>query len=413
MNFDSFKLDARVKKGLQAAGYEKATPIQAAAIPAVLEGHDLIGTAQTGTGKTAAFVLPILHHFLAKEKPGRGRTRALIVTPTRELAEQIHGVVNTLGKFTSLRSATVYGGVGMQPQEKALRQGIELIVACPGRLLDHINRGTAKLDQVEVLVLDEADRLLDMGFLPSIQQILKHLSPQRQTLLFSATFDKALEQLTAKALRSPKRVSMGAEVPASTVAHSLYPVTQHLKTGLLLKLVKLMTAKSVLVFTRTKHRADRVVEKINRSGFAAAALHSNKSQSQRKQTLDRFRQGKTHILVATDIASRGLDIASISHVINFDIPDSATTYIHRIGRTGRAAQSGDALTLITGEDKAIIRDIEKILGTTIERRVLKDFDYESSEKDATALPRQRKKFHPPYGMPTSARKRYHANARLN
>ena len=389
MSFKNFKLDDRVAQGLQAAGYQKATPIQTAAIPAILAGRDVIGTAQTGTGKTAAFVLPILHNLLAVKKPGGRRTRALIVTPTRELAEQINDVVNALGKFTSLRSATVYGGVGMQPQEKALQQGVEVIVACPGRLLDHLNRGNARLDRVEVLVIDEADRMLDMGFLPSIQQIMKAVSPERQTLLFSATFDAAVEKLAAKTLRSPQRFSMGNDAPSSMVSHMLYPVPQHLKPGLLQKLLDNMNVDSVLVFTRTKHRADRVAEKVTRAGYAASALHANKSQSQRKQAMDRFRAGKINVLVATDIAARGLDIASISHVINFDIPGTATDYIHRIGRTGRAERTGDALTLVTSDDKATILDIEKILGTSIERRVLAGFNYsELTEKDHVASPRR-------------------------
>jgi len=389
MSFESFKLNDRVARGLQAAGYEKATPVQTLAIPAILAGHDVIGTAPTGTGKTAAFVLPILHNLLTMKKQGdRKATRALIVTPTRELAEQIHSVTCELGKFTSLRSATVYGGVGMQPQEKALRQGIEVIVACPGRLLDHLNRGNARLDQVEALVIDEADRMLDMGFLPSIQEIMKRTSPQRQTLLFSATFDAAVEKLAAKSLRSPKRFSVGTDAPSSTVTHRLYPVPQHLKPGLLGRLLDEMTVDSVLVFTRTKHRADRVTEKIKRAGYAVSALHSNKSQNQRKQAMDRFRAGEINVLVATDIAARGLDVASISHVINFDIPDSATSYIHRIGRTGRAERLGDALTLVTHEDKETVRDIEKILGEPIERRVLEGFNYHESSGAEQTLPRR-------------------------
>jgi ATP-dependent RNA helicase RhlE len=389
MSFKSFKLDDRVARGLQAAGYQKATPIQSAAIPAVMEGRDLIGTAPTGTGKTAAFVLPILHNLLTGEKRGHRKTRALIITPTRELAEQINSVVQALGKFTPLRSATVYGGVGMQPQEKALRQGVELIIACPGRLLDHLSRGNAILDHLEVLVLDEADLMLDMGFLPSIQQILKQLPPKRQTLLYSATFDAAVEQLAANTLHHPKRFSMGVDAPVGTVAHTLYPVPQHLKPGLLQGLLQEMTVNSILVFTRTKHRADRVAEKMQRAGYAATALHSNKSQNQRKQAMDHFRAGKINILVATDIAARGLDISNISHVINFDIPDSATTYIHRIGRTGRAERSGDAFTLVTQEDKATIRDIEQILGAPIERRLLEGFNYSKpAEKGPITLLRR-------------------------
>jgi ATP-dependent RNA helicase RhlE len=388
MSFESFKLDNRVILGIRAARYEKTTPIQAAAIPAISKGCDVIGTAPTGTGKTAAFVLPILHNLLATKIPGERKvTRALILTPTRELAEQINEVVKELGKFTSLRSATVYGGVGMLPQEKALQQGVEIIVACPGRLLDHLNRGNARLDHVEVLVIDEADRMLDMGFLPSILKIMKQVSSQRQTLLFSATFDATLEQLAAKSMRFPQRFSMGTDAPSCTVAHALYPVPQHLKPGLLQRLLDEMTVNSILIFTRTKHRADRVTEKINRAGYSASALHSNKSQNQRKQAMDQFRSGKIKVLVATDIAARGLDVASISHVINFDIPDSATSYIHRIGRTGRAERMGDAFTLVTHDDKDTIRDIEKILGTPIERRLLEGFNYrESSDKIPAVLP---------------------------
>jgi ATP-dependent RNA helicase RhlE len=383
MNFESFKLDARLGRGLQNAGYENATPIQAAAIPAVLEGHDLIGTAQTGTGKTAAFVLPILHKLLAREKTGKRGTRALIITPTRELAEQINEVVHSLGKFTPIKSATVYGGVGMEPQTRALRQGIEVIVACPGRLLDHLQRGNAKLDQVEILVLDEADRMLDMGFLPSIQEIIRQVAPKRQTLLFSATFEAALEKLIQNSLHHPKRFSMGVEAPAGTVTHTLYPVAQHLKTNLLLKLLPDMTANSILLFTRTKHRADRVADKIGRAGYRTATLHADKSQNQRKNALDQFRTGRVQILVATDIAARGLDITTISHVINYDIPDCANAYIHRIGRTGRAERAGDALTLVTHEDKALLRDIEKILGRPIERRTVEGFNYDERKKEDT------------------------------
>ncbi len=378
MKFETFQLDTRLAQGLRAAGYEDATPIQEAAIPAAMAGQDLIGTAQTGTGKTAAFVLPILHRLL--QNPGTGRTRALIVTPTRELAEQIHGVVKVLGQHTRLRSATVYGGVGMQPQTDALRRGYDIIVACPGRLLDHVSQGHAKLDAVEILVLDEADRMLDMGFLPSIRKILALLPTKRQTMLFSATFDRTMEGLIKHALRQPQRFAVDVEAPADTVAHTLYPVAQHMKNNLLLQLIKKTVAQSILVFTRTKHRADRVTEIIKRAGHPAAALHANKSQGQRQHALEQFRSGRLSILVATDIAARGLDIASISHVINYDMPDSATTYIHRIGRTGRASRTGDALTLATWEDADVVKDIERLLGTSIRREALAELT------DSAALP---------------------------
>jgi ATP-dependent RNA helicase RhlE len=374
MQFTDFNLHPRLQQAIQQAGFVTPTPIQAQALPSALTGRDLIATAQTGTGKTAVFVLPILQRLLA-DKSKIGRTRALIVTPTRELAEQIHTTIRRLSQGTNIRSATVYGGVGMQPQERALRTGVEIIVACPGRLLDHVGRGNAPLNDVEILVLDEADQMLDMGFLPAVKRILSHLPAQRQTMLFSATFAPELQTLATQALRSPERVDAGKNTPVKTVAHALYPVPQHLKTALLIKLLGATDTNSVLIFTRTKHRANRVAEQIQRAGFATAALHSNKSQNQRQLALDSFRAGKVQILVATDIAARGLDIASVSHVINYDIPDTVDAYIHRIGRTGRAEREGDALTLVTGEDAEMTRDIERVLRAPIERRKLADFDY--------------------------------------
>ena len=374
VQFTDFNLDPRLQQAVRKAGFATPTPIQAQAIPLGLAGHDLIGTAQTGTGKTAAFVLPILQRLLADPRK-LGRTRALIVTPTRELAEQIHTTIRHLAAGTTIRSATVYGGVGMQPQERALRAGVEIIVACPGRLLDHIGLGAAALNGVEMLVLDEADRMLDMGFLPDVRRILSHLPRERQTMLFSATFAPELQLLARQTLRNPQRVDVGLGAPVKTVAHALYPVPQHLKTALLLQLLRTTDTNSVLIFTRTKHRANRVAEQIARAGHATAVLHSNKSQNQRQHALDNFRAGKVQILVATDIAARGLDIATISHVINYDIPDTADAYIHRIGRTGRAEREGDALTLVTSEDTATIREIERALKQPIERRTVAEFDY--------------------------------------
>ncbi|HEU5013014.1 MAG TPA: DEAD/DEAH box helicase [Roseiflexaceae bacterium] len=374
MLFTDFTLHAHLQRAIQRAGFTTPTPIQEQAIPIGLEGRDLIGTAQTGTGKTAAFVLPIVQRLL--DHPERlGRTRALIVTPTRELAEQINTTVREFTRNTNVRSAAVYGGVSMVPQEHALRNGFEIIVACPGRLLDHIDRGTARLDGVEVLVLDEADRMLDMGFLPAVRRILALLPRERQTMLFSATFAPELHQLAEQTLRKPARVDIGLGTPIKTVAHALYPVAQHLKTPLLLHLLQGTDTNSVLIFTRTKHRANRVAQQVQRAGYATAVLHSNKSQNQRQQALDSFREGKVQILVATDIAARGLDVESISHVINYDIPDTPDAYIHRIGRTGRAKREGDALTLVTSEDTATCRAIERALKKPIERRTLPDFDY--------------------------------------
>jgi ATP-dependent RNA helicase RhlE len=374
MQFSNLKLDDRLQRAVKAAGYTDATPIQEAAIPPGLQGRDLVGTAQTGTGKTAAFVLPMLQHLLTT--PGQRRcTRALIITPTRELAEQVHAAIAQLGRFTKLRSATVYGGVGFEPQTRALRYGTDIIVACPGRLLDHLGRGNADLRGVEVLVLDEADRMLDMGFLPDVRRIVGRTPRDRQTLLFSATFAPELNQLARDILRDPQRVEIGVARPADTVAHTLCPVDQREKTSLLLRLLDETETDSVLVFTRTKHRADRLAEQIKRSGYRAAVLHSNRTQSQRQQALDGFRAGKYDLLVATDIAARGLDIRTVSHVINYDMPSTVDDYIHRIGRTGRAEQAGHALTLVTADDHSTVRDLEGALGEPIPVRRVEGFDY--------------------------------------
>ncbi|MBC8077670.1 MAG: DEAD/DEAH box helicase, partial [Chloroflexales bacterium] len=372
LNFADQNLHATLLENVRAQGYTTPTPIQAAAIPPALEGRDVIGLAQTGTGKTAAFVLPILQRLMTSKGSG---TRCLIVTPTRELAEQIHDTILALGKGTGLRSATVYGGVGMDQQERALRSGADIIVACPGRLLDHIDRGYAKLSRLEVLVLDEADRMLDMGFLPAIKRILAHLPAKRQTLLFSATMPTEIKSLATNTTQRAATIQIGTVVPASTVAHAIYPVAQHLKTALLLELLTRTDTGSVLVFTRTKHRASRLAEQLARSGYKVAALHSNKSQNQRQAALDGFRDGSFHVLVATDIAARGIDVARVSHVITYDSPDTTDAYIHRIGRTGRAERSGDAFTMTTDEDVPTVRAIERVLGQPLERRTLDGFDY--------------------------------------
>jgi ATP-dependent RNA helicase RhlE len=372
LRFEQFGLDARLMVGIRKAGYEVPTPIQEAAIPAALRGRDLIGTAQTGTGKTAAFVLPILNRLL---KGGRGAARALIVTPTRELAEQIHEVIRVLAAGTGMRSTTIYGGVGPGPQVKALKEGTEILVACPGRLLDLMNQRVARLERVEVLVLDEADRMFDMGFLPDVKRIVKAVPSQRQTMLFSATFPPEVEQLASHTLKEPQRIAMGLSRPAYTVSHALYPVPSHLKTALLLLLLKHTETESVLIFTRTKFRAQKLAEQIQRAGHQVTSLHSNRTQGQRQSALKGFRSGQHQIMVATDIAARGLDVESISHVINYDMPDTADAYIHRIGRTGRAEKTGDAFTLVTPEDNDMIRTLERIMGGPLERRSMPDFDY--------------------------------------
>lgn len=390
MNFNKFNLDSRLHRGINHSGYKTPTPIQEAAIPPALAGDDLIGTAQTGTGKTAAFVLPILHKLLTGP---RNRTRVLIVTPTRELAEQIHENIRILGSGTKIRSATIYGGVGAAPQIKALKSGVEILVACPGRLLDHLNKRYAKLNDVEILVLDEADRMLDMGFLPDVKRILKHVPTRRQTMLFSATFPKEIEKLAAQTLNKPKRVAIGLSRPAHTVAHALWPVPRHLKRPLLLALLKQTDTDSVLVFTRTKHRARRLAGQIMRAGFKVTSLHGDRSQGQRQSALNGFKSGAFQIMVATDIASRGLDVENISHVINFDIPDTVDAYINRIGRTGRAKRKGDAYTFVTPEDNAMVRALEKTMKQSLSRQTLSDFDYTSATA-SPAAPAKTKKHNP-------------------
>ncbi|GMV33417.1 MAG: DEAD/DEAH box family ATP-dependent RNA helicase [Chloroflexota bacterium] len=372
MNFNQFQLDPRLMQGIHKAGYDVATPIQQAAIPAALRGRDIIGTAQTGTGKTAAFVLPILNKLLEGQ---RNTPRALIVTPTRELAEQIHDVIKTLSAGTRLKSATIYGGVGAAPQIQALRNGAEILVACPGRLLDLIAQGHAKMTNIEILVLDEADRMFDMGFLPDVRRIVKAVPEKRQTMMFSATFPPDVELLAQQALRQPQKIAMGIVKPAHTVAHALYPVPPHLKATLLIELLKHTDTNSVIVFTRTKHRAHRVAQQIKRAGFNATSLHGDRSQGQRQAAIKGFKSGHHDIMVATDIAARGLDIETVSHVINFDMPDTADAYIHRIGRTGRAQRTGDAFTLVTDDDKDMIRTLERIMGAPLERKTLEGFDY--------------------------------------
>ena len=373
MNFETFNFHPSVAAGAAAVGYETPTPIQARAIPQVLNGRDVMGLAQTGTGKTAVFVLPILNRLMGGK---HDCVRALIVAPTRELAEQIHQAIETLGRMTRIRSVAVYGGVGINPQIKKLKHA-DIVVACPGRLLDHIGRHSIDLSQLEVLVIDEADQMLDMGFIPDIRRILKHLPRKRQTLVFSATMPPVIRRLAGDVLRDPTTVQVGITAPADTVSHALYPVAQHLKTALLLKLLGNTHTQSVLVFTRTKHRAKSLGKKLVAAGYRSASLQGNLSQTRRQAALDGFRDGTFQILVATDIAARGIDVTQISHVINYDIPSTPEAYIHRIGRTGRATRSGEAFTLVTGEDRDMVRAINRIIGSEIEQRTLSTFDYGS------------------------------------
>jgi ATP-dependent RNA helicase RhlE len=372
MSFKQFKLHEQIEKGIEALGYTAPTPIQLQAMPAVLAGKDVMGLAQTGTGKTAAFALPILQRLMNGQ---RRNLRALIVAPTRELAEQIHEAIGDLGRATKIKSVTIYGGVNKNPQIRSLRQGVDIAVACPGRLLDLAEQGEIDFSCIEVLVLDEADRMFDMGFLPDIRRIVKKLPKNRQTLLFSATMPDDIRKLAAEVLNNPVTIRVGTGAPVSTVSHAVYPVAPHLKTALLMKLLEKTDTESVLVFTRTKHRTTRVAEQMQRAGLSAASLQGNLSQNRRQDALSGFREGKYQILVATDIAARGIDVSGISHVINYDMPDTVDAYTHRIGRTGRAARTGDAFTFVSPEDRAALGDIEHVLGERIERRTLEGFDY--------------------------------------
>jgi len=372
LSFEQFPFDRRIAAGVKSVGYNRPTPIQKQAIPIVLQGRDVLGLAQTGTGKTAAFVLPMLQRL---SRGPRGVVRGLIVAPTRELAEQIHQDIVKLGRNTNVRSVTIYGGVSKGPQIKALRRGVEIVVACPGRLLDHVQAGAVDLSSVEILVLDEADRMCDMGFLPDIRRILSHVPRKRQTLFFSATMPADIRELADSILRSPETIQIGTTAPVETVSHALYPVPEDRRKELLVSLLERTSTGRVLVFARTKHRARSLAIHLKKHGRRAAALQGNMTQNQRQQAIRGFRNGKIDVLVATDIAARGIDVSQISHVINFDMPNTVDAYTHRIGRTGRAERSGEAFTFAVRGDGLMIRQIEKVLGTRLERRRLDDFDY--------------------------------------
>jgi ATP-dependent RNA helicase RhlE len=376
MSFTNFNLHPKVLSGVTAQGYDEPTPIQAKAIQPIMEGHDLIGLAQTGTGKTAAFVLPVLHRLM--EMP-RGRVNALIVSPTRELAEQTSETVNVLAKYTGLRSTSIYGGVGAEAQLRAIRSGVEVVVACPGRLLDHVLKGNLDLSFIEVLIIDEADRMFDMGFLPDIRSIVRCLTRPRQTLLFSATMPEDIRKLVSEVLHNPVEIKIGLSAPVNSVSHALYPVKPHLKTSLLKELLRTTESDSVLIFARTKHRVERLAQQLKRAGYKAAALQGDMEQWQRQEAMDSFRDGSLKILVATDIAARGLDILSITHVINFDMPDTTDAYTHRIGRTGRINNTGEAYTLITSEDRDMVKALERVFKKPLETRQVEGFDYTAEE----------------------------------
>jgi len=384
MDFNGFSLHNDLVRGATAMGWGEPTPIQRDAIPPAMAGRDLMACAMTGSGKTAAFMLPIMHRLLGLP---RGRTRVLVLAPTRELAAQIDEHRRELGRFTSLTGAAIYGGVGMGPQEQALRRGVDILVATPGRLLDHMRMPYARLDAVDVLVLDEADRMLDMGFLPDVRRILRAVPARRQSLLFSATMPPPIVAFAREMLTDPVAIQVErAPAPATGITHSAYPVAAELKSQLLLELLKRPEARSVLAFTRTKHRANRLAEFLTRHGVGAERIHGNRSQAQRTQALSSFRAGRFQVLVATDIAARGIDIDALSHVVNFDVPALAEDYVHRVGRTARAQAVGDAFTLVAPDEEASLRDIERAVGTRLPRVTVPGFDYQQRPAGKLEIP---------------------------
>ena len=382
--FDQFGLEPVLLRAVYALGYEAPTPIQKEAIPAVLAGRDVIGTAQTGSGKTAAFLLPILQRLL-KQPPGR--TRALVLSPTRELAAQIEVALRGLAKGTRIRGHAVYGGVGMAAQEHALRAGVDVVVATPGRLLDHMSRRNVDFRGLQVLVLDEADRMLDMGFLPDIRRVLRHLPPRRQTFFFSATIPPPIVGLAREMLRDPVTVNLERKAaPAVGITHAVYPVAQELKTPLLLALLKRDDVPQALVFTRTKHPANRLAQFLDQHGVPCERIHGNRSQAQRTQALAGFKAGRFRVLVATDIAARGIDVEALSHVVNFDVPKVPGDYIHRVGRTARAELTGDAFTFVAPEEEGELRAIERAIGKPLARITLPGFDYTKRPAERFEVP---------------------------
>ena len=371
MPFSKLELSSKVLEGVKAAGYTDPTPIQLRAIPLIMAGRDVIGSAQTGTGKTAAFALPLLSRL-----GQRGKLRALVLEPTRELAAQVETAMRDYGRFTDLRTAVIFGGTGYGRQDQALRQGVDVVVATPGRLLDQMQRRMLRLDQIEILVLDEADRMLDMGFMPDVRKIVERCPRNRQTMLFSATIPPELEQLCRWALRNPETIEIGQRrSSAETVTHALYPVDVGQKQELLEELLRRTDYDQVLIFCRTKNGADRVARKLHQQGHAVAVLHSSRTQRERESALSGFRNGRYEVMVATDIAARGIDVEQISHVINFDVPHHPEDYVHRIGRTGRAQSVGDAFTIMTAEDLQEVASIEHFIGQKIPRVKLDGFNY--------------------------------------
>lgn len=384
MAFSALQLHPTLLRGVEDLGFNSPTPIQSEAIPHALEGRDLLACAATGSGKTAAFLLPILNHLLN----GSGGTRALVMAPTRELAVQIVSDFEDLARHTRLRAAAVYGGVGMKPQERAFRDGVDLIAATPGRLLDHFQYPYARLSGLEFLVLDEADRMLDMGFLPDIRRILKHVPRPKQTFFFSATMPPPIEALTKEILTKPATIALQRKAqPAEGVRQSIYPVPADLKSELLVSLLQQRVIDDALVFTRTKHRANRLTKVLDRNGIASERIHGNRSQKQRTAALDGFKDGTYRVLVATDVAARGIDVEALGHVVNFDLPEVPEDYIHRVGRTGRAAATGSAFSFVSPDEESDLARIERAVGQKLPRVKLDGFAYGASAEEPLEIPR--------------------------
>jgi len=384
MLFSSFSLHPHLLKALQEKGFNQPTPIQELAIPPLLQGRDVMATAVTGSGKTAAFLLPILHRLIGQP---RGKTRALVLVPTRELAAQITDHLRDLALHTPLTAAAVYGGVSPSPQEQAFRKGVDVLVATPGRLLDHLRNKYARLTGIDYLVLDEADRMLDMGFLPDIHRILEYLPAKRQTLLFSATLPPPIVTLAGEMLENPVSLNITQKpTPAAGISHVAYPVSHELKSTLLLALLKQNVARSVLAFTRTKHRANRLADFLEKHGVACARIHGNRSQGQRTEALAGFKRGRFRVLVATDIAARGIDVEALGLVCNFDVPPFAEDYVHRVGRTGRASATGNACTFVSPDEERTLRSIEMSLGRRLPRQKIPGFDYEKKALERFEVP---------------------------
>ncbi len=387
MHFSDFNLDPRLLTGVTGLGFVQPTPIQTATIPAALTGQDILGSAETGTGKTAAYLLPLLQRLVGHPK-GAHRVRTLILVPTRELALQVADQAKELSRHTDLRVAAIFGGVAMGPQVAALKSGTDIVIATPGRLLDHIGRNHVSFAALEVLVLDEADRMLDIGFLPDLRRIVRLLPTERQTMLFSATLVPSIQALAQEMTRQAVRIQKEKTVAPDAIVQTLFPVPEHLKTRLLHQLLSDQEMDSVLVFARTKHRADRIARQLQRARIDAAVIHGDRSQSQRLAALEGFRRGRTRVLVATDIAARGIDVEGISHVINYDVPTQPEDYVHRIGRTGRAQAEGVAYTLVAPEDEGMIHKIESVMKQKLSRRRLEGLDYsvpKFTQPDAAAV----------------------------